>query len=77
MSELQRRYKLELNVQGDTPGDLEQALNSFADEWTRFEGRNGAMGGPNSGWHWKLIEDPEMTHEKYVAELRRILGKDK
>jgi hypothetical protein len=71
-----RRFKLTLEIGGDTMQDLLSLLDHFAEELPR--GLTGcAHSGCSAGGSFQLIEDHNMAHEKYVTELHEYLEKKK
>lgn len=64
-----RRFTAEIRVSADSLEDLQRALLELS-----HAPKDSTMGGPTMGYTCKLSEDPEMTHEKYFAEVEAYLG---
>lgn len=67
-----RRFEITMTVGGDTMKDAVRLIESFADG-IMAGSTNQVSGGYSSGGHFKLTENPDMTHEKYAAALHDYL----
>lgn len=73
-----RRFTLKIEWGSDDREGLVHALRHIA-----FEIESGAppdrviSGRPRDGGHYELVEDPDMTHERYMAALDRWLAERK
>ena len=57
---------------------LEDALRTFETQLARSElSGSGVSGGPSFGWIYDIQRDPDMTPERYRADLREYLEKRK
>lgn len=62
-----RRYEITVKCGGDTKLDASAIFQDFSADIS--EGKTGcARGVPSAGGHFDVMEYPEMTHEKYVAD---------
>jgi len=70
--DFQRRYRVVLEVEGDTWKDAERELIRVA-EHAAEHGPDCDMtsGGYSTGAIIRVTEDPEMTHDRYVEMLRK------
>ena len=67
-----RRFHVDIHVGADDAKELAFALRQIAEDIV--DGRkNSTCGGPSSGWWYTVIENPEMTHERYMAEVHRYI----
>lgn len=72
MNQPERRFVLDLKVQGDSVKDIVIYLNNFIYQLEIGEISDGCSGGVSSGSVYKLRENPEMTHEKYFQEIKEF-----
>lgn len=64
----QRRFTVEIKAGADTRRELVALLHSFAqniEDGSEFN----IFGSPNEGGGFRVVEDPTMTHDRYVAAL--------
>lgn len=67
-----RRFEIFMAVSGDAVEDAARMIAEFAKQI--LIGQNECVsGGCRSGGHFKLTENPDMTHEKYAAALHDYL----
>lgn len=71
-----RRFVVKIEIGGDTADDIESALRQLHFDWSRGS-RGCVSGGCSSSWTVSVRENPEMTHEKYVAALNDYLAQEK
>lgn len=65
-----RAYTVDIHIGGDTWKDVMTDINHIAYEFeARGDEYQSVMGGSSSGHIVTVTHRPEMTHEKYVAEL--------
>ena len=74
MSEPRRRWNIELNMQADTLADAERAFNGILWRMAKAEKEGErdlsiASGGWADGFNLHADQDPEWTHERYVAAI--------
>lgn len=71
-----RAHQLAVQVGADTVEDLAWSLRRLAEGVERGELTRGCSGGPSCGWTYEYRHDPEMTHERYFAEVDAYLARD-
>lgn len=75
MTRPERRWTVVLNVSGDEWPDVSRELARLA-EHVQDHGPecNSASGSPSVGSYVQVTERPDMTHERYFAELETWLA---
>lgn len=69
-----RRFRLDLFIEADTMEQLSSALFNLSTRADREElSASGVSGGYSSGYVYTLTDNPEMTHDRYVACLNEYL----
>lgn len=68
-----RRHTLMLQIGADSLDDLAAELRMFAHRAERDELGTGCIGGPSCGSTYSYVFDPDMTHERYFAEIDTYL----
>lgn len=73
MNRPDRAFTFSVEIGADTQEGVQDALIELADQMARgeLEGGHGVSGGPTRGWMWAFKRNPEMTHERYFAELAK------
>src|SRR5581483_7940282 len=69
-----RRYELTLTLGADDLKEIDHGLNEIARQIIYEHSRNSTSGGCGVGWHFEIVEHPEMTHEHYVTALHEYLA---
>ena len=69
-----RAVRLTLMLEADSLRECCAALEQIAWAAERGELTTGSSGGYGSGYTYELLQNPEQTHERYFAELRRHLA---
>lgn len=64
-----RRFELVLRAGGDTREDLVGMVNHLFDCFDRGS-KQGVTGGCSAGGWFQLLENPDMTNEKYFANIK-------
>ena len=69
-----RAVRLTLMLEADSLHECCAALEQIAWAAERGELTTGSSGGYGSGYTYELLQNPEQTHERYFAELRKHLA---
>jgi len=69
-----RAVRLTLMLEADSLRECCASLEQIAWAAERGELTTGSSGGYGSGYTYELLQNPEQTHERYFAELRRHLA---
>lgn len=70
-----RRWTFTLELGGDERQDIIRALYAIGHHLEQGEGQaTSTCGGPTSGWHYTLDEDPEMDHDTYFERVSEYLA---
>lgn len=78
MSRPRRRWKVEIQADGDTWEDAASMLREMADEVEEHGSScDFVAGGASRGGFIRITEVRDMTHEKYHAELRAWLDAER
>ena len=72
-----RTYSLTLKLDADTLPELASALVNLGRRADRGELTRGVSGGPDSGYIYELLHNPEQTHETYFNQLNEYLARKK
>ena len=67
-----RAFHLTAEIGGDTLADLEHEIRHLL-ECVQRGSRRVTGGSPSGGGHWEVVENPEMTHERYFALVNEYL----
>lgn len=71
-----RAHEIDLKVGADTLDDLVWALRTISTELQRGQLSRGCSGSPSAGWTHEYRHDPEMTHDRYFADVDAWLDRD-
>lgn len=70
-----RRFEVTVRISGDTWPDVVQASQGILRHVeVHGPGCSMASGGYSDGYSVEVVEDPAMTHERYVTELDAYLA---
>lgn len=73
-----RAVELTLRIGANDDRALADALHTLETQLARSElSGSGVSGGPSFGWIYDIQRDPDMTPERYRADLREYLEKRK
>lgn len=70
-----RAFVLTMTIGADTRQDLSEALNSIAFEIAAEKVTESVTGSYSWGGNYKLEVDESMTHDRYMEELNKVLGR--
>ena len=70
-----RAHTLALEIGADTLDDLAYALKAIREDVLRGQLSVGCSGSPSVGWTHNYHHDPEMTHERYFADIDAWLAR--
>lgn len=70
-----RKFHLKLSLEADSIEEMEAALESIIINVCKERIPASVAGGCNSGWFYKVKENPDMTREKYFEETYKFYGK--
>lgn len=74
MDKPRRRLEFELHIGADNMEELKAALRDIETQAAIGElSASCVSGGVGSGWRYSLSEDKSITHESYMAVLKRYL----
>jgi len=78
MNKPQRRFVVTVEVSGDEWEDVKMQLRDLLPHLEDHGPRCDSVGGGVSSGHWvRVVENPEMTNERYHEALDRYLGLEK
>jgi hypothetical protein len=77
MTAPQRAHRIEIDAGADTAEDLAWELRQLATRLERGDLTRGCIGGPSSGSIYTYTHNPEMTHERYFAEIEAHLAAER
>lgn len=71
MTTPKRAFEFEMRVVADTKADMAELINHLIEQMDAGS-QSCVTGGPTSGGFFKVTENPEMTHERYIEELDKF-----